>query len=107
MSWNPFRDLVEERARREELDKRCESLQTTQAWLFIRVNQLEKERAILFREVTHLPIPVPEIIANPVRTSADHVGLGASPDPLSDMGDAEAKRLGIEFDDEGVPFHTR
>lgn len=38
-----------------------------------RIAQLEKERAILFREVTHLPIPVPEIINTPVPSSADHI----------------------------------
>jgi len=43
-------------------------------FLMLRVNQLEKERAILFKEVTSLPIPVPEIVyGNPVKTSTDRI----------------------------------
>ena len=65
--------LATERAKREVLSVATASLQTQVDWLYLRVNQLEKERAILFRQVTHLPIPVPEIVANPIQTSADHI----------------------------------
>ena len=64
-------ELAGERAKREIMSQTCASQQTQIEWLYLRVNQLEKERAILFREVTQLPIPVPEIVANPLRTSAD------------------------------------
>lgn len=66
-------DLAVERARRELLSLSEARLQTQVEWFIHKINQLEKERAILFRQVTHLPIPVPEIVANPVQTSADHI----------------------------------
>jgi len=106
MSWNPFRQLAMTHAANVELEKRVSGQQVFIDWLCVRVNQLEKERAILFREVTQLPIPVPEIVTNPIRTSADHIAAQqaaqVSPDPFQDMGDEAAKRAGIKFDNEGV-----
>ena len=69
-------ELAAERAKREVLSHANASLQTQVEWLYLRINQLEKERAILFREVTQLPLPVPEIVANPIPTSADHIMKG-------------------------------
>ncbi len=64
-------------AARAVLDERAHALDFATAqveFLMLRVNQLEKERAILFREVTSLPIPVPEIVyGNPLKTSADKI----------------------------------
>lgn len=65
--------LASERGKRETLSLEVARLATQADWLYVRINQLEKERAILFREVTSLPIPVPEIVTNPVPTSADHI----------------------------------
>lgn len=66
-------ELATERAKREVLSQTCASQNTTIEWLYVRVNQLEKERAILLHEVTQLPIPVPEIVANTVKTSVDRL----------------------------------
>ncbi len=110
MSLNPFRQLAMTHAANVELEKRVSGQQVFIDWLCVRVNQLEKERAILFREVTQLPIPVPELVNNPLRTSADRIAAAqqnaqVSPDPFQDMGDAAAKKAGITFDDEGVAVY--
>ncbi len=60
-------------ARNDELNRRVAAQDVTIGLQWVRITQLEKERAILFRQVTHLPIPVPEIVQSPVRTSADHI----------------------------------
>ena len=52
-------ELATERGRREELSRRCEVQQTTIEFLVSRVNQLEKERALTFRRLTDIEIPVP------------------------------------------------
>jgi len=86
-----------------ELRASLSSAQTTIDWLKNRVNQLEKERAILFREVTHLNIPVPEIATAPGRAMSAHVPAPehlAMPD-FEDVGDDRAAQLGLAHNDAG------
>jgi len=67
-------ELAAERATNAERAHALDFAQAHVEFLMLRVNQLEKERAILFREVTHLPIPVPEMVyGNPVKTSTDAI----------------------------------
>ncbi len=56
-------ELATERGRREELSRRCDIQQTTIEFLISRVNQLEKERALTFRQLTNIEIPVPTFSA--------------------------------------------
>ena len=56
-------ELANERGRREELSRRCEIQQTMVEFLITRVNQLEKERALTFRQLTNIDIPVPSFSA--------------------------------------------
>lgn len=85
-------------------------LQTTQDWLRARVNQLERERAELFKHVTGLRIPVPEIHPTVVGglpvTRADleaqmKRNLNEMPS-FEDPGDDEAARLGISHREDGT-----
>ncbi len=67
-------ELAAERAANVERAHALDFAYAQVEFLTLRVNQLEKERAILFKEVTQLPIPVPEIVyGNPVKTSADRI----------------------------------
>jgi hypothetical protein len=67
-------ELAAERATNAERAHALDFAQAQVEFLMLRVNQLEKERAILFKEVTSLPIPVPEIVSgNPIATSADRL----------------------------------
>ena len=69
-------------------------------WLRTRVNQLEKERAILLREVSHLDVPIPSI--EPVRSvMTSPLPAGFQLPSFEDVGDEEADRLGVAHDDEG------
>lgn len=43
------------------LSEQCRAHQTSIDWMRVRVNQLEMERAELFKRVTAIRIPVPEI----------------------------------------------
>jgi len=52
-------ELATERGRREELTRRCDVQQTMIEFLITRVNQVEKERAMMFRQLTNIEIPIP------------------------------------------------
>lgn len=81
-------------------------LQTNLDWLRVRVNQLEHERAQLLWNYLGVKVQIPEI--QRVSPTAD-----TPPHPLSelpsfnDVGEAEAKRLGIEWDAEGRVVYTK
>lgn len=77
-------ELAVERAKLKMLETENAGLKTMTNLQWVRITQLEKERAILFREVTQLPIPVPEIISAPVRSSADHILSGSMFDHIED-----------------------
>lgn len=53
-------ELVVERAKREELSRRCESQNTMIEFLCAQLNHVTKERALLIRTATGLDVPVPE-----------------------------------------------
>ena len=76
------------------------SAQTTVDWLRTRVNQLEKERAVLLREVTHLNIPIPEI-ATPGPVMSTAVPASLQMPNFEDIGDDAASKLGITHNDAG------
>lgn len=68
-------DLAAERAKREVLSLSAQSLQAHVDWLCLLVNQLEQERAILYRKITHLEIPVPSFAqhSNALPALTEHV----------------------------------
>ena len=92
-----------------ELNSRCAAQGATVEWLRIRVNQLERENAILKNQKFHLPVDVAQIerAEAPVATPST---ASREPEPPSmedlvhgnvsrgDMGDDEARRLGVGWD---------
>jgi hypothetical protein len=75
-------------------------------WLRHRVNALEKQNAVLMQKAAGIAMPVPEIIPTLART------IGGTPDfdhipSFEDVGEDEARRLGIDHDDEGRLTYTR
>ena len=90
-------DLAAQRARREELTRRVESQQTIITFLCQRVNQLEAERALLFRQLTNIDLPVPRL---DITATAAHAARH-SDDPHAVLDSVAA--LGI-FDDD--PAHA-
>ncbi len=98
-------ELAMERGRREELTRRCDVQQTMIEFLISRINQLEKERAMMFRQLTSIEIPIPsftaprqssEIPADPVAALSalasifeddpSHAPLGYNPDGSVNYG---------------------
>ena len=97
--------LAAERAKRETLTESLRVIATQLDFMRLRCNQLERERAILFKHITNLAIPVPEVIASDIATNIAVDRMRQSSTPLdalfSDMGDAEAQRQQIAWDAEG------
>lgn len=77
------------------------SQDTTIDWLRARVNQLEKERAVLLREVTHLNIPTVEIARSTGNAMSPTIPPGMALPSFDDVGDAAAEQLGIGHDNNG------
>lgn len=78
--------------------------ETTIDWLRNRINALEKERAILLKEVTHLSFPTPEIATGNRMSVALPTGLQLP--SFEDVGDDGAKALGIDHDKNGELVYT-
>jgi len=100
-----LQELAVERAKRETLTESLRVLAVQLDFMRLRCNQLERERAILFKHITNLSIPVPEVIASDIAANIAVDRMRQSSTPLdalfSDMGDAEAQRQQISWDDEG------
>lgn len=69
-------------------------------WMRHRVNALEKQNTILLGKATGLHFPVPEIVPTRPGTISGLDFNGSMPS-FEDVGDEEAKKLGIAHDGEG------
>jgi hypothetical protein len=69
-------------------------------WMRHRINALEKERAILLNKIAGVIVPVPEIVPTRPGTMSTIPDFASMPS-FEDVGDDEARRLGIGLDDEG------
>lgn len=76
------------------LNRNYTALMTTMDWLRVRVTQLEQERAQLLFNYTGVKVPTPRI-------EREHAAEVAHPPHFDDIGDAEAARLGITWDEAG------
>lgn len=89
------------------LNRSMASLQTTMDWLRVRVTQIEKERAQLLYNYMGVKIDVPEIVAAPpTMPSASDLARAVAP-YFTDMGDEEATKQGISWDDQGNLVYPR
>ena len=81
------------------LQRQNTTLTTTLDWLRVRVTQLEMERAQLLYNYTGIKV------ATPVITKTEPTPHGANPmmpsSYFNDVGDAEAAKLGVSWDDNG------
>ena len=106
ISGEVFNKLNEERIvaieRAHCLSEQNKAHLVTQDFLRLRVNQLEKERAILLRHVTTIGIPVPQIEETP----PSRVDYGEMPS-FEDVGDDEALRLGVSHNPDGSIRYTK
>lgn len=89
-------------------------LQTTVNWLCTRTTQLEKERAALVFNYMGVKVETPEYAPAPASRRAavamtttaevplDIPGVLGQSGMFNDIGDTEAKRLGIGWDEQGA-----
>lgn len=108
--WNTCHTL---QAQKDLLADQNAKQEVTIDWMRHRINALEKERAILLKEVTHLSYPVPEIAlsqsAGPVKsgvfanvkTSNTLPGFDSLPS-FEDIGDDLATAQGITHKEDGT-----
>lgn len=106
ISRKAYEDLQAERTRALSnyhlLKEHNKALQVTLDWLRVRQTQVEMERAQLVSHYMGINVSVPSIV--PERPNLPHVEghpLNAVPN-FDDMGDEEARRLGIGWADDGT-----
>ncbi len=89
--------LIAATAVRDSLLGHNRALETTCDWLRVRVAQLEQERAIMLHKYMGIDIPVQVIEKREERTPNPY---NLTPH-FNDLGDAEAARLGITWNEDG------
>lgn len=121
-----FENLTIERAKNTSLESRLAAMTSTQEWLMAHVNRLENERRILTEARLGLSFPTPTIERADAGTEAlaqaeekitggivrglpqESIPLGQMmAASLEDVGDDEAKALGIEHDAQGFVVYRR
>jgi hypothetical protein len=96
-------DLIEQRTRATVLSEQAATHRTQTAFLIARINQLEKERAIMVRHITKLEIPIPELAAVPAPALDQAAVLSAMGSALfEDMGDDAARQQGVTWNAAGT-----
>ncbi len=99
-----YQDERDARIKAEAVNSAVQSynvaLQTSLDWMRVRLTQLEHERAQLLFNYTGVKVAVPNIepATNVAENSADSLNQTMS---FADVGDAEASKLGIEWDASG------
>lgn len=81
------------------LSEQNRALQTTIDWFRIRISQLEQERAQMLYNYTGVKVAVPQIERAP---ETDPAKILQSVQHFHDIGDREAARLGIGWNDDGT-----
>jgi hypothetical protein len=99
-----FVDLVAARAKAEgearALAEQNKALQVSIDWFRVRISQLEQERALMLYNYTGVKVPVQTIERAPDQESVAEK-LNRIPS-FNDLGDDEARRLGVDWDESGV-----
>ena len=99
-----FESLVADRAKAEGKSHAQElevvALKGTMEWMIVRLNQLEHERAVMIQQYMGVRIAAPSIEST--RSEVESATfMNTSADLFSDVGDAEANRLGLGWNDQG------
>lgn len=84
----------------EVLERQVASQKTSMEWMVLRLTQLEHERAQLLYRYMDIKITVPTIELD-VPITPESSAIGSDLPSFNDVGDAEAKRLGLDWDAEG------
>lgn len=97
-------DSIALRVQRDEAITQLRQQETTLAWFMHRLTQVEQERAKLIFTYTGVTVEAPSYEpSDPEKEAASMIQrnpLNSLPS-FEDVGDEEAARLGIQWDDEG------
>ena len=97
-------DAIQLRLERDTAVQQIKQQETTLAWFMHRLTQIEKERSQLIFNYTGVKVEAPAYEApDPEKDAASMLNknpLNALPS-FSDVGDEEARRLGIDWNNEG------
>ena len=87
--------------------KANEVLEANMNWFRHRLTQIEAERAVLIYKVMGVKIPAPEFHKeDPIQKfMQDHKHQFTEADIFRDLGDDEARKQGIEWDETGQLIH--
>lgn len=101
-------EVIEQRVRVVVLAEQAATHKTQTAFLIARINQLEKERAIMVRHITKLDIPIPELVAVQTPAISEAVIRDAMGSAMfEDMGDDEARKQGLGWNESGAVEYGR
>ncbi len=108
ISSKTFVEMSDARANAEgrahTLVNQITALHTTMDWMRVRLNQVEQERADLIEKYMGVKIHVPQIEPISTTDTSDVLNQSVS---FEDIGDEEAARQGIDWDDNGELINTR
>ena len=92
-------ELAGFRAENREKTATLAAIQTTLDWARVRLSQVEHERAQLLFNYTGVKIMTPSI--EPAKPSPSMQDILSQLPSFDDVGDAEARRLGVGWDEQG------
>lgn len=105
ISSTVFTSLLEAKGKAEgqaaELTRQNVALQGTIDWLGVRLTQSEHERAALIANYMGVKVPTFNIQQEAPQSGVGHA-LNDAMAIFKDVGDEEAKRLGINWNSEGI-----
>lgn len=99
---------LEANGAKEALERQVATQKTTMDWMVMRLTQLEHERASLIYRYMDIKITVPEVSLDAPVTPENPPSSMSDLPSFNDVGDEEAKRLGLDWDENGrVTQHGR
>lgn len=91
---------LEAQGAKAALEQQIITQNVTRDWMIHRLTQLEHERAQLLYRYMDVKITVPELVPEVPQTETASA-IGNDLPSFNDVGDEEAKKLGLDWDGEG------
>lgn len=99
-----YAELIDKTVRAEgekhAMQRQVDAQKTNQDWMVLRLTQLEHERAQLLYRYMDIKITTPSVELD-VPVTPDASSIGSDLPSFNDVGDEEAKKLGLAWDDSG------
>lgn len=95
-----MRRALEANGAKEALERQLIAQKVTQDWLLHRLTGLEHERAQLLYRYMDVKITVP-VVELDVPKTPENSSIGSDLPSFNDVGDEEAKKLGLDWDNDG------